>query len=187
VDDGGTVRLLKEVIVMADANRNPVLLTDHTLIPNYSGLSMKDGQLVGLRLSSVAYDYAGNSLECSGVLSSIPQAVACQIVVPTDLPTNPFLHRYHKDHDNLDVTFSPIPPTSGFQEVYQVSRAVTLSFSSLYPPDPRAAPSEAPPGWGYSTIGGTYGETISGINKSDVAAIGFFKMQRISEKGTLNE
>ncbi|MBI5102038.1 MAG: hypothetical protein HZB33_09430 [Nitrospirae bacterium] len=187
VDTAGTVRLLKEVIIMADANENPVLLTDHALIPNYSGLSIKDGRLVGLRMSSAAFDYAGNSLDCAGGLTSIPQAVTCQIVVTADLPTNPFLHRYHKDHDSLDVNFVPIPSTSSFQEVYQIIRAISLNFSPSYPPDPRTTSVEAPPGWGQNSLGGTYAETISGLHKGQVSVNGFFKLQRISEKGALNE
>jgi len=187
VGAGGAVKLLKEVIIMADASQNPVLLTNHALIPNYSGLTIKDGTLVGLRMSSAAYDFEGHSLDCTGTLSSLPQSVSCPLVVARDLPTNPFLHRYHKDHDGLDVNYSAIPEASSYQEVYRIDRAITLNFSPGYPPDPRSAAVTAPPGWGQSTIGGTYSETITGLTKDQITVNGYFKVQRVSVKEALNE
>jgi len=45
-----------------------------------------------------------------------------------DQASNPFLHTYHPDHDNLDATFQHELP--GGSESYGISRQITLSLNS---------------------------------------------------------
>ena len=45
----------------------------------------------------------------------------CTIVLEPNFATNPFKHRFHPDHDNLDPTFQHFEP-----EAYRVVRSIEL-------------------------------------------------------------
>ena len=64
----------------------------------------------------------------SGGLQPGTSATA-MVTLPHDQHTsNPFLHTFHPDHDNLDARFNPTQLPRGF-ESYQVVRSVTLSLN----------------------------------------------------------
>jgi hypothetical protein len=112
VDIHGQARLLKEVIQMwqngtatNDANGRAVtdrpgryvLLTDDSLIPQYSGASLRDGMPVGRRISTVDFDFEGGSsnvLAMTGAFA-IGNTNRCTIVLEPNFATNPFKHRFH--------------------------------------------------------------------------------------------
>lgn len=192
VDAGGSVRLLKDVIQMwQDGSYRPssidpnfrevdqpgrhVLITEPSLIPLYTGPSNRDGQPVGLRVSTVAYDFVGTSLELNGDFGPGGQ-VSGSLVLPSDLPTNPFLHRYHPDHDNLDPQF-----LNRVDEAYQVVRNLRFDFVAEDPSGTN------PPGWGDRIVGGTFSESISGLHKNPIFLAGRFRFERISAVSTLNQ
>lgn len=201
-DDSGQVRLLKQVIMMfkdgtlnsdgsvATAGRY-VLLTKDSLITGYSGVTQRDGAKVGRRLSAVGFDYSpstdaalgtdfdGTALKCSG---SISGTVTCQAILESSASgtnsTNPFLHRYHPDHDNLESDFSTFK-----QEVNRIVRDVTLVFDST----PKENPTNPPPGWGVTVLGGTYTEHIRGLAKGPIKVEGNFTIRLASDVKQLNE
>ena len=97
--------------------------------------------------------------------------------------SNPFLHAYHPDHDNLDPTFKTQLP-QGF-ESYRIDRKLTLTIT-------------APPGdfngltRGTTSLSGDYEETLTlggrqGVQPENrvVQARGTFTLNRISTIGTL--
>jgi hypothetical protein len=192
VDASGQARLLKDVIQMWDEGTtmpsasNPgfnvvnqpgrfVLLTDKDLIGLYSGAANRDGASVGLRYSTVAYDFRDETLDFTG--SFLPgQSIAVTAVVESDLPTNPFKHRYHPDHDNLDEQF--LNPRV---EAYQVVRNMQFEFSVQ---DPLGG---NPPGWGDTIVGGVFEESITGLHKNAIFTSGKFRLRRVSAVPTLNQ
>jgi hypothetical protein len=177
----GTVRLLKEVIQVYDSNtENYVLLTDHTLVPNYTGVAIRDGVPVGRRLSAVGFDFVGTTLECSGGVSE-SGTVTCDIELASSHPTNPFLHRYHPDHDNWDERYENV-----VMEAYAVTREIKLEFNDRYPPD-EDLPERAvtPAGWGFEMLGGYYTEKLMGLHKDDIKVHGPFILRRIVTTDTL--
>ncbi|NVN90738.1 MAG: hypothetical protein HXX11_09035 [Desulfuromonadales bacterium] len=201
-DTNGQVRLLKQVIVMyRDGRRNLdgtpasngkyVALTDDKLIPNYKGVAQKDGTAVGRRLSAIGFDYSpstdasfgtdfdNTALKCSGSISS---TVTCRLILESSAssthPTNPFLHRYHPDHDNLASDY-----TTFKQEVNRIVRDVTLVFDST----PKTNPSNSPPGWGVSVLGGTYTEYIRGLAKGPIKVEGNFTLKLAADVQILNQ
>lgn len=99
-----------------------------------------------------------------------------EIRIPFDDPVNPFVHQYHPDHDNRDARLEPLP--AGV-ESYDITRQCVFTFL--------AEPIEGQPatGWGTSTFGGTYTETISGIHKDPLVVRGTFVLRRISEVAEL--
>ena len=201
-DRNGQVRLLKQAIVMfQEGTRNPdgsirtagrqVVLTRDSLIANYSGVTQRDGAEVGRRLSSVGFDYSpstdaaygtdfdGTALRCSGTIST---AIECRPYLESSNaythPTNPFLHRYHPDHDNLGSDYSTFK-----QEVNRIERTINLAFDST----PTENPTNPPPGWGVSVLGGTYTESISGLARGAVKVQGTFTLRLATDVDILNQ
>lgn len=99
-----------------------------------------------------------------------------------DQASNPFLHTYHPDHDNLDTSFKT-ELAQGY-ESYRLTRIITLSISP--PGNDFASLTSA----GQSMLG-YYGETISvgglGGASRNFYASGIFSLTRISSIPTLNQ
>ena len=98
----------------------------------------------------------------------------------SDHASNPFLHTYHPDHDNLDAKFQqPLAP--GF-ESYTITRVITLTIT--------------PPGNDFVSLTssgqvftGVYAETVTlagkGAESRTFATQGTFSLNRINRIGTL--
>jgi hypothetical protein len=112
----------------------------------------------------------------AGSLSGPGSTISCSVEIPFDNPVNPFVHRYHPDHDNMDPRGSALGVG---KESYTVSRALSFTFTAS---PPVGVSSD---GWGSSVIGGNYAETISGIHKQAISVAGTFILRRVSELGTL--
>ena len=193
VDGSGRVRLLKEVIQMWQEGtyvphpEDPtfvtvgtpgrhVLVTDDDLIPSFTGVAMRDGQPVGVRLSTVAYDFPGETVDVAGTFSPTG-LLSVTLATDSSAPTNPFLHRYHPDHDNLDAQFLSFEP-----EAYAFTRRIELIFSDVHPTS-----DNPPPDWGDSLLGGVFTERISGIHRRTIFVRGSFELRRVSAVPVLNE
>lgn len=185
VDATGQARLLEHVIQMwedgtaaADGTvTSPgryVLLTDESRIPLYQGASLRDGDPVGVRISTAAYAFPGEELPMTGSFDPAG-ALSVDLVLAPDLPTHPYAHRYHPDHDNLDALFL------GFEEeAYAITRSVELEFSAT---DPLG---RNPAEWGDTLVGGVYRETVSGLHRNDIVAEGTFRLRRLVDTTELN-
>lgn len=124
--------------------------------------------------------------------TAIPGTVTHAVTVPSDDATNPFLHQYHPDHDNLDARFAPITLPNGVTqfnaklsdgvEAPAVTRTCQFTFTASPPPG-----SQVSTGWGGSVIGGTYSETLTGLHKLPLTVSGRFELRRVSEIGTLTQ
>jgi hypothetical protein len=99
-----------------------------------------------------------------------------------DQASNPFLHTYHPDHDNLDATFST-ELAQGY-ESYRITRQITLSVSP--PAKDFASLTSAS-----QSLVGYYLETMSlgglGGAERDFYVRGIFSLNRISTIPTLNQ
>jgi hypothetical protein len=91
-------------------------------------------------------------------------------------PTNPFVHAYHPQHDNLDARFEQ--PLLEGQESYTISRQIELNVSAT--PTGTSTPS-----WGSDHLGGTYQETITGLRQKPIKVRGSFALTRVSGIKTL--
>ncbi|MBI5384243.1 MAG: hypothetical protein HZA90_06095 [Verrucomicrobia bacterium] len=190
VDANGQARLLKEVIQMwqnGTTTNNAqgyavqatpgrfVLVTDDTLLPRFTGATLRDGVPVGRRLSSAAFDFADNELELDGTFA-FNNTVRGSLAISPHSPTNPFKHKYHPDHDNLNARYDG---TADPPEVYTVTREFELQLP--------APPANAPPGYGYDRIDGTYRETFAGLHRTNIVVSGSFRLRRIATTGVLNQ
>ena len=95
-----------------------------------------------------------------------------RVELPYNDPRNPFVHRYHPNHDNFDDRYVDKLPAG--RESFDVRRDLTLTFSSA---DIAKTPLA---GWGDDRIGGTYVETIQGVHKDPIRVEGNFVLRFVS-------
>lgn len=193
VDSAGKVRLLKDVIQMwqegtsvpsaldptlneTDQPGHFVLITDKDLIGLFRGASTRDGVSVGVRYSTIAYDFEGEALDMEGNFGG-DKSLQTAVVVEPDLPTNPFLHKYHPDHNNLDEQFLNFR-----EEAFRVVRDMQFVFT-VNPP----AGETPSPGWGDTRVGGVFEESIVGLHRNPIFVSGRFELRRVSAVPVLNQ
>lgn len=168
VDDGGTARLLSQVFVGELAGGSPGLCTRE------AGLSVAD--------KASASRIVAAHLPLDRVLASGSGAVALgqtlvrTVAIPFNDDTNPFVHRYHPDHNNKDARGMPL---GAGVESYGITRTFSFQFTTTPPAGVSAT------GWGSTSIGGNYTEVIKGLHKKDLTVSGTFVLRRASEIGTL--
>ena len=177
VDQTGRARLLKEVIQMwqngtvsnaADGTTvaltpgRVVLVTDDTKLSQFTGITARDGDVVGRRISSAGFDFAGNELPLSGSFE-IGSSVRGTNTMSETFATNPFRHKYHPDN------------ARGFN----LRRVIELE---LAPPG-----TNAPPGYGERVLEGTYHETVTGLHRTNIVVAGTLQLSRVSTTSVLNQ
>ncbi len=159
IDGQGRSHLLKQVVMLWQGDQATVaqnerghhlLLTDPALLQRYANLP-------GRRLSSAAIDYPGHQLPLKGTVF-FDTMLSGTIALNPDLPTHPFRHRYHPDHNDPE-------------EIYPIQRHIQLRFTQ---------PQQT------STLSGDYSETISGLHQHDIVVAGNFALQKISNNAELN-
>jgi hypothetical protein len=204
VDASGQANLLQEVTVLwqngttkPDPNDSTkmipdqpgryVLVTRDALIPQFSGAAVRGGKPVGRRISSAAFG-VGNPQSAgpwplSGTFGDT-LTTAAPIVLDYNDPLNPFRHRYHPDHDNLDFDFQTplLPDANGrAEESYTVKRTLTLTFTATDPDSLKL------PGFGDTRVGGTYSENIMGLHRRVLHVAGTFRLHHASRVAVLND
>lgn len=187
VDSGGQVSLLRDVTLLYNATNPPApatstnppstaitspplrpsrLITDPAILTRLSPADLRAGRLNGRRLTAPHFDFAlppGEfQLPLTGVFALSNQLTG-ELSIPPDLPTNPFLHRYHPDH--------------GTNRAYAVTREIHLLLGVA---------ANVPPGEGDEALGGSYSETVTGLHKQPLISSGSLFLRRISDVGTLN-
>jgi len=201
----GTVRLLNQVFQMWDENHEPasaVLFTDDALISNYSGVSLRDGRMVGRRISAPAFGtfYGENEppfitkvnekvMEQGGVFGQDGATITFIIGLPQNDPTNPFVHQYHPDHLVPDQDSIP-------ERVFEIKRTIELTFSDADSEGKNIVGTNSL-GWNSSDMGGIYRETITGlykntftvdqqeVTKENIDIEGIFLLHKVSNVGSL--
>ncbi len=168
VEDAGTARLLSQVFL-------------GKLSSGTSGICTRESSLSSADKASASRFVAAH-LPLDRVLGSgsgsvaLGQTLTRSVSIPFDDDTNPFVHRYHPDHDNKDARFRPL---GAGVESYGITRTISLQFTTSPPPG------ESATGWGSSSIGGNYTEVIKGLHKQDLTVTGTFVLRRASENGAL--
>lgn len=193
VDSSGATRLLKEVVqlwengttttdsggLVLDTPGHFVLATEERLFPQWHGTTLRDGTPAGRRISTVGFDFPsaseGNVLRLTGTFGG-NSALSASITLRPQFPTNPFRHKFHPDHDNLDARFASYKP-----EAYEVLREISLQFTNVAPSGVSAVD------YGYRVQAGTYRERVTGLNKNPINCQGTFSLTRVSEVGLLNQ
>jgi hypothetical protein len=168
VDANGVVRLLKEIIQMWDPGNDIrtakfVLITNESLISNYVGAALRDGQPVGRRISSAVFSFPEPLIMAGSFLSG--NTISCDYEISANDPLNPFKHQFHPDH----------------QQGYDIKRIISMEFTDYDPTNINLSVA----GWGDSDMGGIYKEEIHGLHKHTLYVEGNFRVHKISDIGEL--
>ncbi len=173
------IKLLQRVFVGTLASGNTGVAVKQSLL---DAAKLETTQ----RISCVHLPVSESNLPwgCGGDLAS-GQTVSVTVDVGyNDQASNPFVHTYHPDHDNLAADFKTVQPVG--RESYRIRREITLTFE--------------PPGSGFASLTrtgrqliGTYEETMTlfglatsgAANEKSYAMKGAFVLNRISDIATL--
>jgi hypothetical protein len=128
VDAQGQARLLSQAVQawQEGAESRPgrtLLLSDISRMTNYPGASLQFRR----RFSSAAFAFASPAL-LSGGGEFGANALNGTVTTGYDDALNPFKHRYHPDHDNLNAAYSGVLAVG--EESFAITRQVTLQFTS---------------------------------------------------------
>ena len=192
VDGSGDARLLQSVVLAwtngvyttnSQGMKQTVtpgryaLITDPSLASKYSGASVRDGSVTGRRYSSAAFGFSNPILATrTGNFGDTNATFSCTVPLGFDDALNPFKHRYHPDHNNLDDTYTTV-----VQECPNVTRQITFQFTASDPANTTVA------GWGDNQLGGIYSEMITGLHKNPIYTQGSFRIYRASTVDVLND
>lgn len=194
VDEDGQARLLQQVTLMwkeGTERTDPqdpskkivetpgrfVLVTRDDLLHEFAGAAIRDGKQVGRRISSAAFSFR-EPVTLTGHFGS-GQLKSDPITIDYNDPLNPFKHKYHPNHDNLDYRFEA--PLSEGKESYTIVRTIELEFKS----DDSGNLNQL--GVGADQVGGVYRETIQGVHKDVLYVKGTFQLQLASTIDKLND
>jgi hypothetical protein len=122
-NDGTNVNLIQRVFYGSDPYSNSIVTTREG--------SLDPGQLGNARrITAVQLPFTATNRTwlCSGQLIPGGTVTATVDLPYDDQASNPFLHTYHPDHDNLDATFQNQLPVGS--ESYEITRQITLSVNS---------------------------------------------------------
>ncbi len=197
VDAMGQPRLLQKVLQMfhpgtykpagdgttnfvVDRPGRVVLVTNDRLIPNFQGVAVRDSTVIGRRFSSANFSFREPiPLGATGEFGASGVRLGCSILLDYRDPLNPFVHRYHPDHDNLDERFEATLPEG--RESFTVKRDVEFEFLSTDPENLQIS------GWGDNQIGGIYRETLTGLHRNPIRVSGTFRLNLASRVDVLND
>ncbi|NOZ72203.1 MAG: hypothetical protein GXP38_09860 [Chloroflexi bacterium] len=165
--DGSEFRF--RVLLRVDENGQTELLPDYVTTE-------------GKRVSSAAFSMMAPLIATGANFGDTSGLLDFSVLIEPNDPLNPYKHKYHPDHDNLDVKFNPIDFNTVapyLWESYEVRRRLQLELTEL-PPLPNATATIAVNlDWGGGVWGGLYKEIISGIHKNDITVKGYFIIRHV--------
>ena len=115
--------LLQRVYVGYDSATNTIVTTGESAL-NPALLSN------ARRISSTHLPWSASNATwtLNGAIGSSTSLSATVVVDYNDQASNPFLHTYHPDHDNLNATFNAVVPQGA--ESYRIERAIVLNLAA---------------------------------------------------------
>ena len=163
-----------------------------TLPGNVSGIATRENLLLAgsvanaVRISSIHLPASENNLPwtCTGDLTQGQTVQSTVLIDHNDHASNPFLHTYHPDHDNLVADFASGQPVG--RESYSIERDIKLTFN-ISGNDFNSLTRSS------KRLSGIYEETLTliglagagPVNEKSYAMKGVFVINRISDIATL--
>jgi len=182
VNSSGEVTLLQQVFsgVLAATPNTTGLCTKESLLKQDAKAGASRFMATHLPLDLAVVDD-----KIKFTLGTSP-TVTLKVKIPFDAESNPFVHQYHPDHDNLDARYGKLPDGA---ESWSVTRIISMSFAATAPAG------VSPTGYGSTVLAGTYKEEISGLRKNgapDAAKSthnveGTFILRRVSDIATYSK
>lgn len=173
VDSAGNARLLSEAFVgKLTTTGNPLgICISESRVLGASASDLKPVRYFASQMPTSITSITGTGAMATG------STLSWLIPILFNDPTNPFVHNYHPDHDNLDAKGGPL---NAGQESFTINRTCQFTFTAA-PPDGKYVA-----GWGTTVLGGTYLESISGLHKQSLQVGGTFRMKRVSEIASID-
>ncbi len=176
-NNGTSAKLLQHVFHGIGLATNPVVATRENLLLNSQLSSARRITAVHLPTSdaNVPWNFTG-TMARGGTLSTTVQ------ISYDDQSSNPFLHSYHPDHDNLNASFNAVQAQG--VESYGLRREITLTFTAPATDFDSLTRGEA-------SLNGNYAEVITFLGKPGPSrqfnVRGAFTLNRISDIATLTQ
>jgi hypothetical protein len=177
VDEYGVTRLMKEAFLASVPESENTLLASRDAALAFRA-QHPDARI--RRISSANFPFAAAETLSGGSFATADSTLSSTILQAHDDKTNPFVHAYHPDHDNVEFRNGSITNKSngatgiGDYESWAVNRDLTFTFAGSDPVGANA-------GWNISVAGGTYAETITGLNKTEIRTSGAFRLNKVSD------
>ncbi len=150
-------------------------------LDDYEGVSLRDSRLQGRRIASAMFSITDchhvSAVEAFGEAGTVNQ-LDYTIHIGKDDALNPFMHRYHPDHDGLNDGVN-----DQMDEVYEITRHLTFKFTDEIP----GQYGNSIIGWGSTVVGGEYREEVDGIHKHSIKSQGAFLLKRNSAIAELED
>lgn len=174
VGEDGRARLLKEVYTGSDTEDNSVaaLLADRATAKEYRRVHP---QARIRRTSSANFPFMTPQLLTGGEFAVGGAKLGVTLTQLYDDRTNPFVHRFHPQHDNIEfINGVPrkISETSPSYESWTVVREIELEFLA-------ADPTGGNDDWNRTVVGGIYREHVRGLNKTPIITEGAFRLTKV--------
>jgi len=169
MDAYGQPRLLQQVLLAWDPTLTTAPHTNGTYALYASEAAVPTEATDLKRIDSVGFPIM-SPVPLTQDTNSTNLVLTAAVTVPYDAPTNPFLHRYHPMHDNLNWQWEPY---SYPEETRAIERLVSLSFDAV-------TNTAANPYYGVDSFSGVYQETLNGLRADSILVKGPFTLERIS-------
>ena len=175
--EDGAVSLLKQAFVASETagDETPAILADRAAAKEFRRLHPN---ATIRRVSSANFPFM-EPRAFDGALGFLKDGATLSVAFTQayDAKDNPFVHAFHPNHDNL--AFNNGKPSkkgdgadgTGDYESWSVTRRVSLTFAGA---DPLGANDD----WNKTVCGGTYRETITGLNKTPIIVEGAFRLNK---------
>ena len=161
-------------VVTSQQGGDAVLISDPSLLGSFEGVTLRGRDKIGGRFSTPFYPmYQTNGIPFDAGLD-LGRRIQASWSLPPGAPLNPYRHKYHPDHDNLDRNFQTYKA-----EAYPVRRTVVLDI-------PARQGSTRKPGAGQDEIEGVYTEVIEGVHRIPITVQGTVALKRLIAVGVLN-
>ncbi len=186
VDGSRNVKILKEVYTAkATSESDTMLLTDRATAVAFRG-EYPNGTIK--RSSSANFPFMAPLALSGGEFMVADSVLSATYTQQYDDKTNPFVHSFHPQHDNL--AFNNQKPSkldsgdagSGEYESWSVTREISLKFLS---DDPSGAAGEE---WNRTVTGGVYDETVSGLTGQGkpIKTRGIFRLTKVNDVSSIH-
>ena len=180
VDAEGHATLLKQAFTAMKTPESDIcLLADRTTAVAFRG-AYPNGTI--RRTASANFPFLDPLALTGGSFAVAGDTVAAVFTQAYDDKTNPFVHAFHPQHDNVE--FNNQKPSKlgdgdegrGEYESWGVTRAISLAFADA---DPVGANAE----WNRTVTGGIYEETVSGLTGQGKPIItrGAFRLTKVND------
>jgi len=186
VDGSRNAKILKEVFTAkAGPESETRLLTDRATAIAFRE-RYPDGTI--RRSASANFPFMPPLALTGGTFMEGGDTLTATIAQPYDDKTNPFVHSFHPQHDNL--AFNNQRPSklgsgdegTGEYESWGVTRMVSLTFESE-----DSAGAASPEAWNRTITGGVYEETVHGLTGvgKPIKTRGVFRLTKVSDVSAL--